>query len=64
MTRLKTRKVPQLSSDHPFPYVLVCSTFGTIISFAAVWISGPGDGGLTEWQPCDKCHRGNPSSNP
>jgi len=38
ITRLKTRKVPQLSSDHPFPYVLVCSTFGTIISFAAVWI--------------------------
>jgi hypothetical protein len=38
MTRSKTRKVPQFSSDHPFPYVLVCSTFGTIISLAAVWI--------------------------
>ena len=37
MTRSKTRKVPQFSSDHPFPYV-VCSTFGTIISLAAVWI--------------------------
>ena len=53
MTRSKTRKVPQFSSDHPFPYVLVRSTFGTIISLAAVWIgdcsfSGPGDGGLTK----------------
>ena len=38
MTRSKTRKVPQFSSDHPFPYALVCSTFGTIISLAAVWI--------------------------
>ena len=38
VTRSKTRKVPQFSSDHPFPYVLVCSTFGTIISLAAVWI--------------------------
>jgi hypothetical protein len=26
------------SSDHPFPYVLVCSTFGTIVSLAVVWI--------------------------
>ena len=33
MTRSKTRKVPQFSSDHP-----LCSTFGTIISLAAVWI--------------------------
>jgi hypothetical protein len=38
MTRSKTRKVPQFSSDHPFPHVLVCGTFGTIISLAAVWI--------------------------
>ena len=38
MTRSKTRKVPPFSSDHPVPYVLVCSTFGTIISLAVVWI--------------------------
>jgi len=38
MTRPKTRKVPPFSSDHPFPYVLVCSTFGTIASLAVVWI--------------------------
>jgi len=38
MTRSKTRKVPPFSSDHPVPYVLVCSTFGTIVSLAVVWI--------------------------
>ena len=38
MTRSKTRKVPPFSSDHPFSYVLVCSTFGTILSLAVVWI--------------------------
>jgi hypothetical protein len=38
MIRSKTRKVPPFSSDHPFPYVLVCSTFGTIVSLAVVWI--------------------------
>ena len=32
MTRFST---PQ---DRSFPYVLVCSTLGTIISLAAVWI--------------------------
>ncbi len=37
MTHSKTRKVPPFSSDHPFP-VLVCSTFGTIVSLAVVWI--------------------------
>jgi hypothetical protein len=36
MTRSKTRKVPPFSSDHPVPYVLVCSTFGTIVSLAVV----------------------------
>jgi hypothetical protein len=32
MTRFST---PQ---DRSFPYVLVCSTLGTIVSLAAVWI--------------------------
>jgi hypothetical protein len=27
------------SADRTYPYVLVCSTFGTIISLAAVWLS-------------------------
>jgi hypothetical protein len=27
------------STDNSFPYVLVCSTFGTIISLAFVWIA-------------------------
>jgi len=38
MTRSKTRKLPPFSSDHLFPYVLVCSTFGTVVSHAAIWI--------------------------
>ena len=25
-------------TDNSFPYVLICSTFGTIISLASVWI--------------------------
>ena len=25
-------------SDNRFPYVLLCSTLGTIVSFASVWI--------------------------
>lgn len=25
-------------TDNPFPYVLICSTFGTIVSLASVWI--------------------------
>jgi hypothetical protein len=24
--------------DHSFPYVLVCSTLGTLVSLASVWI--------------------------
>jgi hypothetical protein len=27
------------ASDRSFPYVLICSTFGTIVSLAAVWLS-------------------------
>ena len=27
------------NTDNSFPYVLVCSTIGTVISLAAVWIS-------------------------
>ena len=26
------------STDNSFPYVLICSTFGTIVSLAFVWI--------------------------
>ena len=36
MTR--THKIPQFSTDQSFPYVLVCSTLGTIISLAAAWL--------------------------
>ena len=25
-------------TDNSFPYVLICSTFGTIVSLASVWI--------------------------
>jgi hypothetical protein len=27
------------SADRTYPYVLACSTFGTIISLATVWLS-------------------------
>ncbi len=27
------------TTDKSFPYVLICSTFGTIISLASVWIA-------------------------
>ncbi|MGV1015260.1 MAG: hypothetical protein ACOYB4_09850 [Methyloceanibacter sp.] len=27
------------TTDNSFPYVLVCSTFGTIISLASVWLA-------------------------
>ncbi len=35
------------NNDNSFPYVLLCSTFGTIVSLAAVWLAtavsqGPG----------------------
>jgi hypothetical protein len=26
-------------TDNSFPYVLVCSTFGTMVSLASVWIA-------------------------
>lgn len=26
-------------TDNSYPYVLVCSTFGTIVSLASVWIA-------------------------
>jgi hypothetical protein len=38
MTRSKKPKVPPFSTDHPFPYVLLCGTLGTAVSLAAVWI--------------------------
>lgn len=38
MTRSKSRKVPPFSSDRSFPYVLVCSMLGTVVSLASVWI--------------------------
>ena len=27
------------TTDNSFPYVLVCSTFGTVLSLASVWLS-------------------------
>ncbi len=39
MTRSSKQKVPAYYADRSFPYVLVCSTFGTVVSLAAVWIS-------------------------
>lgn len=38
MTR-STKQVPAFHADRSFPYVLVCSTLGTVVSLAAVWIS-------------------------
>ena len=38
MTSSTTHQVPPLSADRSFPYVLLCSTFGTVISLATVWI--------------------------
>jgi hypothetical protein len=38
MTR-SSKQVPAFHSDRSFPYVLVCSTLGTVVSLAAVWIS-------------------------
>jgi hypothetical protein len=26
-------------TDNSFPYVLICSTFGTVVSLASVWIA-------------------------
>ena len=38
MTRSKSHKVPPFSADRSFPYVLVCSMLGTVVSLASVWI--------------------------
>jgi hypothetical protein len=38
MTRSKSHKDP-FSSDRSFPYVLLCSTLGTVVSLASVWIT-------------------------
>jgi hypothetical protein len=37
MTRPKSHK-DSFSSDRSFPYVLLCSTLGTVVSLASVWI--------------------------
>lgn len=38
MPRSKPHK-DQFSSDRSFPYVLICSTLGTVISLASVWLA-------------------------
>ena len=38
MTRSKSHKVPPFSADCSFPYVLVCSMLGTVVSLASVWM--------------------------
>ena len=37
MTHCKSHK-DLFSSDRSFPYVLVCSMLGTVVSLASVWI--------------------------
>ena len=37
MTRSKSHKDP-FSSDRSFPYVLLCSMLGTVVSLASMWI--------------------------
>lgn len=37
MTRSKSHK-DQFSSDRSYPYVLLCSLAGTVVSLASVWI--------------------------
>ncbi len=39
MRRLRKHKVAPFSSDQQFPYVLVESTFGAIVSLGAVWFA-------------------------
>ena len=34
-----TKHVPQQHSDQAFPYVLVISILGTILSFGGVWLT-------------------------
>jgi hypothetical protein len=38
MTRSNSHKIPPFSADRSFPYVLVCSILGTVVSLASVWI--------------------------
>ena len=38
MTRSKSHKIPPFFADRSFPYVLVCSMLGAIVSLASVWI--------------------------
>jgi hypothetical protein len=38
MRRPDEDKLPAFSVDRSFPYVFLWSTFGTIVSLAAVWI--------------------------
>jgi hypothetical protein len=37
MTRPKSHK-DRFSSDRSFPYVLVCSMLGSVVSLASVWL--------------------------
>ena len=38
MARKKSHK-DHFSSDRSFPYVLLCSTLGTVVSLASVWLA-------------------------
>ena len=38
MTSSRKDKRAPFHADRSFPYVLVCSTLGTIVSLAGVWI--------------------------
>jgi hypothetical protein len=38
MPRPKSHK-DTFSSDRSFPYVLLCSTLGTLVSLASVWLA-------------------------
>jgi len=38
MTRSQFHKIPSFSADRSFPYVLVCSTLGSVLSLASVWL--------------------------
>ena len=38
MTRSRKDTIPSFCADRSFPYVLVCSTLGTIVSLVGVWI--------------------------
>jgi hypothetical protein len=38
MTHQKPRNVPPFSADRSFPYVLLCSMLGTVVSLASVWL--------------------------